>query len=56
MKQWQVKYYLGDMLHTYVVDAVNEFEATLKVLYRIPETSRNLFRTLSVIEYHQEWN
>lgn len=56
MKDYQVKYYLGDMLHTYVIEAKSEYEAYQKVLKRIPETSQHLFRELKIERYYSDWN
>ena len=48
MKDWQVSYYLGDMFHCYVIEAENEYDATLKLLNSIPKGSHKLFRDLKV--------
>lgn len=49
MEVWQVSYYLSDMYHCYVIEAKNEYEATMKVLKSIPECSKNIFRKLTVV-------
>lgn len=56
MKTYSVQYYLGDMHHTYLVDAKNEYEATTKVLKSIPDTSQERFHNLTIKRYFQEWN
>lgn len=56
MKEYSVSYYLGDMYHSYLVDADNEFEATEKVMRGIPKTSKHIFRDLTVKRYFREWN
>lgn len=56
MLEYSVSYYLGDMYHSYLVDAGNEFEATEKVLSRIPKTSQYLFRGLKIERFFREWN
>lgn len=43
MKDYVVSYYLGNMFHRYTVEAENEYEAMLKVLNGIQETSKRLF-------------
>lgn len=43
MKDYVVSYYLGNMFHSYTVEAENEFEAMFKVLNGIPETSKKWF-------------
>lgn len=48
MLEYSVSYYLGD--------AGNEFEATEKVLSRIPKTSQYLFRGLKIERFFREWN
>ena len=54
MLNWQVSYYLDDMLNTYVIEAKNYFEAYKKVLNNIPKTSQDIFRNLKIKRYH--WN
>lgn len=56
MLEYSVSYYLGDMCHSYLVDAGNEFEATEKVLSRIPKTSQYLFNGLKIERFSREWN
>lgn len=56
MKEYSVKYYLDDFLHTYVVEAQNEYEATKKVLQRIPTNSQPIFHDLEIKRYYQQWN
>ena len=56
MKEYSVKYYLDDFLHTYVVEADNEHEATMKALQRIPFESRPLFHDFEIKRHYQEWN
>lgn len=56
MNDWQVSYYLGDMFHCYVIEAENEYDATLKLLKSIPEGSQKIFRDLIVAKRKQEWN
>ena len=59
MKDWQVSYYLGDMFHCCVIEADNEYDATLKLLKllnSIPEGSRKLFRDLKVTRKKVDWN
>ena len=56
MKEYSVKYYLNDYLHAYVVEANNEYEATMKVLKRIPSNSQPIFHDLEIKRYYQKWN
>ena len=55
MKDWQVSYYLGEMFHCYVIEAENEYDATMKCLKSIPEGSRKHFRDLIVAIRKEEW-
>ncbi len=55
MKEYSVKYYLGNMLHTYIVEANNECEAIEKVLKSIPETSKKHFHDISIERHFVEW-
>lgn len=56
MKDWQVSYYLDDMFHCYVIEAENEYDATLKLLNSIPKGSQKLFRDLKVARKKVDWN
>ena len=56
MKDWQVSYYLDDMFHCYVIEAENEYDATLKLLNSIPKGSQKLFRDLKVARRKVDWN
>ena len=56
MLDFQVSYYLGNMLHQYVIEAKNYYDATRKVLKSIPETSQDIFRELKIERYHLDWN
>ena len=56
MLEYRVSYYLGDMYHSYIVDAENEYEATMRVLRTIPEGSQKIFRELKVYRASREWN
>ncbi len=56
MKDWQVSYYLGEMFHCYVIEAENEYDATMKCLKSIPEGSKKYFRDLIVAIRKEEWN
>ena len=56
MLDYRVSYYLGEMLHQYIVEAKNYYEATIKVLDSIPETSQYRFRDLKIERYYAEWN
>ena len=56
MKDWQVSYYLDDMFHCYVIEAENEYDATLKLLNSIPKGSHKLFRDLKVARKKVDWN
>lgn len=48
MRDYVVSYYLGEMYHTYTVEAKNEYEATMKALRAIPEGSQKHFRKFHV--------
>lgn len=56
MNEYKVKYYLGDMIHTYVIEARNEYDATWKVLQYISTGSEKLFHSLTIERHYQEWN
>ena len=56
MREYRVSYYLGDMYHSYLVDADNEFEATEKALRGVVSTSMGIFTGLKVERYFREWN
>jgi hypothetical protein len=56
MATYKVKYYLDDMLHTYFVDAENEYEAMVKALDNVPKTSAHLLHDLRVERHYKEWN
>lgn len=48
MIKCQVSYYLGDIFYCYLIEAENEYDATLKLLNNIPKDSQKLFRNLIV--------
>lgn len=54
MKEYQVSYFLGDMYHSYCIDADSEEQARFKVLKSLwyPE----LLRELKIERYYREWN
>lgn len=56
MKDYRVSYYLGDMLHTYIITAESEIDAIVKVMRAIPATSRKIFNNFKVERYYEEWN
>lgn len=56
MKTYRVSYYLGNMLHSYLIDAEHENEAIQKALTGVPSTSRHLFHDFKIERYFQEWN
>ena len=56
MKTYEVDYYLGDMFHGYLVDAKSEYEATMKVLNSIPDTSKDIFHDFKIKIHSAEWN
>lgn len=56
MKDWQVSYCLRNMLHQYIIEAENYFEAHQKVLSSIPKTSQDAFNDLKIERYYQKWN
>lgn len=56
MKDWQVKFYLVDMYHSYIIQAKNEFEAYMTVLNRFSNRAQELLRDLSITRHYQEWN
>lgn len=56
MKDWQVSYYLGEFFHCYVIEAEDEYDATMKCLKSISEGSRKYFRDLIVAIRKEEWN
>ena len=55
MKEYKVSYYLGDMYHTYLIDADNEYEAATKALHSIVETSRDIFHDFRIERYYRPW-
>lgn len=48
MIKCQVSYYLGDIFYCYLIEAENEYDATLKLLNSIPKDAQKLFRNLIV--------
>lgn len=56
MKEYRVSYELGDMLHTRIVKANNEYNAILTCMLKIPYTSQDKFKNLKVERYYEEWN
>lgn len=48
MIKCQVSYYLGDIFYCYLIDAENEYDATLKLLNSIPKDAQKLFSRLIV--------
>ena len=56
MKEYNIKYYLGNMLHSYIIEAKNECEAIEKALKRIPETSKKHFHDFSIERHFERWN
>lgn len=56
MKDYQVSYYLGDMLHGYVLTANNEAEAIVKVVNSLPDCCQKILHDFKIQRYVQEWN
>ena len=54
MKEYKVSYYLGDMLHTYIVTAECEEKAMLEVINKLyyPE----IMHDFKIEKYTQKWN
>ena len=48
MKEYNVAYELGDILHSRVIKADNEYNAILKVMLNIPFNSQDIFKNLRV--------
>ncbi len=55
MREYSVTYYLGDMYHSYVVDADNEAEAVMKVLNRLPDVCKAIMHDFKIERYYQPW-
>ena len=53
---YSVSFKLAGMLHSYLVEAENEFCAIQKVLEKIPHLSRSVFHDFKIERYKQEWN
>lgn len=54
MKQYKVKYDLGKMYHSYVIEAKNEAEAIREALSQIP--CPEIMHDFSIEKYVPEWN
>ena len=53
---YSVSFKLAGMLHSYLVEAENEFYAIQKVLEKIPHLSRSVFHDFKIEKYKPEWN
>ena len=53
---YQISYYLGDMCHTYLMDAHNEAEAITNVLNRMPDVSKTILHDFKIERHYPEWN
>ena len=53
---YQISYYLGDMHHTYLMDANNEAEAITKALDRMPDGSRAILHNFKIERHYPDWN
>ena len=53
MKEWQVSFYLNDMLHQYVIDADNEADAYAKVLNSL--VKKEIMHDLRIERYQRPW-
>ena len=56
MLEWKVRYFVGNMLHSYVLDAETQLDAIMKAINRIPEGSRCFVSDFSVERNYKEWN
>lgn len=56
MKDYRISYKLGDMLHSRVVTAVNEYRAIMDFLHKLPDTSYEIMHDFKIERYYQEWN
>ena len=53
--EYLVSYYLGNMYHSYLVDADNEAEAFLKVLNGLNENGKKILHNLKVERHYRKW-
>lgn len=53
MFEWQVSFYLNDMLHQYVIDADNEADAYIKVVKCL--VNKKIMHGLKVERYQRPW-
>ena len=53
---YRISYYLGDMHHTYLMDANNEAEAIIKALNRMPDRSKAILHDFKIERYFSDWN
>ena len=44
------------MLHSYIVEAENEYRAILNCLHKMPDTSSDIMHDFKIERYFQEWN
>lgn len=51
MKDYRVSFYLGDMLHSYIVEAENEYKAIQKALI-MPEGSAEILHDFKIEHLH----
>lgn len=54
MKSYLIEYCLGNMHHSFVIDAENEVEAILKSVKALNEPS--MMHDFKVSRYFEEWN
>lgn len=55
MREYSVTYYLGDMYHSYIVDADNEAEAITKALANLNSRSKEIMHDFKIERYYQPW-
>lgn len=56
MKEWYVEFYIGTMLHSYVVEAECQLEAMLVAIKGINKGVRPFVSDFKVERKYPEWN
>ena len=56
MKDFKVSYEIGDMLHSYIITAENEYNAILKCTLKISHKAQDKFKNFKIERYYEEWN
>lgn len=55
MREYKVSYMLGDMYHSYIIEAENEATAIMRVINRLPDSSKKIFHEFTIDRYYIKW-